>query len=496
MSEVANEAQVKALNDMKKRFQGLINTYEMSNTELEDELKAKIEQLSGMQVENEELKSEVHSLQRSLDRVSDERNSEKSIAHRRKEAIVHLRQVIGKFESKIRIEMDEVKRNAEDVKQLMRLLISNSVSENSKNKALMKDAIEAAFTGIEGQKLLAVQSAQRDLIVEHKQHEEALSSAFTTEMQTRSTVYTETVETTKSELISHFDHALKFGPTSHFSEEQTTHHGKLSGSEKSQFSLVLSIKAVLDSLVSVSLIDADSVSEIMQLIASSTAQNNTTSDSADPEYVPAGLFATKIYKLVESKLVGALEYRDTDGSVTASLKNELNSTKDQYDKCSRKVHELTKESSNLHAQLESTKATLVRVKTDISAIKEKHAVELENMSHEMKEKLQHSQREYDSSVQSLRIDYIQKEASLKMKLDEALSTTSKRDHNDYSLLEAKLKSETTKRQSLANRLSAEESAHRNVVQELVNRNADLLRQLEAVELDYTKLKMENLPHRG
>lgn len=97
MTDTSNEAQMKALNDMKKRFQGLIETYEISNTELEDELKSKIDALSAMQVENEDLNSQLRSAQSALNRVSEECNTQKKLAHSRQQAALQLRLVIGKL---------------------------------------------------------------------------------------------------------------------------------------------------------------------------------------------------------------------------------------------------------------------------------------------------------------------------------------------------------------------------------------------------------------
>lgn len=477
---------MQALNDMKKRFQGLIETYEQSNTELEDELKIKIGHSSALQIENEELSSQLSSVQHSLHRVTGECSTYKQQAYSRQQAVLHLKQVIGRLESKIKIEVAQIKRTSLDVSELMKLLIHNTASESSKAKALVADAVKSAFLSIDGDRLIAVQEVQRALIKEHRQHEEAMSQAFTTEMWKKTAEYSETIERTKSELISHFDQAMMFGQY----EDKSGFHSSLSTSERAHFALVLSIKAILDSLVSVSLIDADFVNEVMQLISS----NSTVDGESDFNSISAGLLATKLHKILKIKLDESLQLRDTDGAVSSSLKNEVNSLRIQVDKGNNQIRELTKENASLTSQVGSTLTTLTKLNKDITTIKELHAIETETLSQEMRDKLYSAQREYDNSIQNLRIDFIQKEADLKLRLDEAHSSV--RSTNETTFLEARLKSEVTKRQSLANRLSAEEAAHRSIVQELEDRNMQLLRKVEALELDMTKLKLEKLHQFG
>ena len=482
---------MKALSDMKKRFQGLIETYEVSNTELEDELKAKIEQASTLQVENEKWQSQLRAVEASLETVTEKYATEKKNAYDRQQDVFRLKHVIGSLESKIYVDVSEVRRNFEDVRALMGLLMSNSASEVEKNKALVSDAIKAAFSGIQANQAYLLQNSQKELLLEHKRHEEALSEAFNSELIKKTSEYTDTVERTKNDLISHFDKALQFSSPQKYVEKSEFKNDSALSAEKSHFMLVLLIKALLDSLVSASLIDSDAVVEVMQLISKSAVEDSTLY-SEDSNSVSAGLLASNIHKLMKQKLDDALYDRDKNGSVVVTYKNEINSGKAKIEKLLIEVAVLSKEKIELVARLEDTTLKLKGLKNDISTLQELHSVELEGLTRNMRDKLLAAQSEYDSSTQNLRIEFIQKEADLKLQLDEATARSSESNSSKLSLLEAKLKSESTKRQSLVNRLAAEDSAHRKVVAELERRNVDLLRRLEASELEYTKLKLEKL----
>lgn len=481
---VNNEAQLRALNDMKKRFQGLIDTYEASNTELEEELKEKIAANSILQVENEDLASKLQSQERMLARIKDECNAEKKLAHVRHQTILKLKRIIGNIEGKIKLEMDEIKRASLDIASLSNLLVSNSETEVKKMKALMRNAIENAFSDAEARQLMAVQNAQKSLHLQHRHHEEALSKAFTTELQLKSEQHTTEIEKTKSNLLSHFDRAMLFGPSQ---QNSAPDQQGLSSAENAHFTLVLSIKSVLDALVTMSLIDADFMTEIMQMISSS-------GDGMTNEYASPGLLVTKLNRMIISRLEKSLQQKETHNNYVTSLKNELDTKLTQIDNGNERISALLKENATLSKKYEDAKSSLEKFSKETATMRDLMVIEHDNDIQGMRDKLFNAQREYDTNVQNLRIDFIQKEAALKLKLDEALTKES--NNSQTSLLESKLKAEVMKRQSLQNRLTAEEAAHRNIVQELEQRNSELLRNLEKFELEFTKLKLEKLHRYG
>jgi hypothetical protein len=481
-----DEMHLKSLNDMKRRFQSLIDTYEASNTELEEELKLKIETLSKVEIERDNIAAKLVIQENTNKRMHDECLDLRSASFTREQRIVRLKNVISSLNSKLKIEMSEIRRTAYDVSDLMKFLVQNNLRENKKINTLVTDAISSAFSETLSRESLAVHDVQVLLLNEHKKKETKLSESFSNELRKQKEIHEIEVENIKNDLVSQFDQTVFFGTRfNQSSVANSPSKGILNSNEKYHITLILILKSIIDSLVTLDLLDEKSASKVMDQISNfCKGEDDTTSTP--------GLFANSISNLVRDSVKISILAKQTENISIEKLKEELKLERISLTRLNEQLSVLSNENSKLSQINDACRNNLEKVNREFSALKEIMAIENESQIQNLKEKMYDMEREHDSALQTVKIEYIQKEAALKLRLDEMISASKDNNNSTIAVLEAKLKSEGTKRQSLQNRILAEEAAHRKAVTELEQRNGDLLRRLETAELELTKLKIESL----
>ena len=151
-----------------------------------------------------------------------------------------------------------------------------------------------------------------------------------------------------------------------------------------------------------------------------------------------------------------------------------------------------KDNSELRNKVEVLQASIEKLHKDSNAVTELIRIEYDTSLQNTKEKMYDLQRKHALDIQALKTENIELESSWKIKFEEFQSSAKDSAGSNASIFEAKYKSELMKRQSMQNKLAAEEATHRTIVEELEQRNRELVHRLESVELEWTKLKLEHL----
>ncbi len=472
-----NESQVKALGDMKKRFEGLIDTYEASNVELEHELNEKTEKLLQIEAQRNELHAKVSVSDSVTNKLKEELTSEQRTSATRLREIKRLRGLIGKVQSQFTIELDEIKRNAADVQSMISVLGRNMSSDVKKNKLLIADAVESAFAASDVRQQAAVRNAQIKLHQEHQEHEAALQSSFTEHIHKQSIEHKAEVNNTVSSIIQRHDTSSRY---------LTSDIDAASLVEMIRGEFLVIIKSIFDALMTMNLVDSKFVTDAMVTIES------VGSGLKSMSVVTAGLSAANVHVALVQSITGALEARDIRGSAAIKYREDIATEKATNSKMSQRVSDLLRENTELRSKIEGLQASIEKLHKDSNAVAELIRIEYETNLQNIKEKMYDLQRKHALDIQALKTENIELEAAWKIRFEDFQSSTKDSAGSNASIFEAKYKSELMKRQSLQNKLAAEEATHRTIVEELEQRNRDLVHRLESVELEWTKLKLEHL----
>jgi hypothetical protein len=428
-ASVSKTSHSKALLDMKTKFESLLNAYETSNIDLENALNEKIEMISKLEASMEELSIRNQEISNQIDDL------EKQCASKEF--------VIGKLAGLILSELQNLQRENADVKRFAQISL----------ESCWKSFDSAIAANINGQSNNVVKTPS--IIRSHP-----LSSQNSTGLQ------------------------QSLGTS--LPRSSTSYPDRLSLSSDTADNCIALIKAILDSHVSVGIIDTDYASELI-----ATVSSDLQSPSGN-----FGILSVNIHMKIRDKLSTFIANRDRNGPTVALMGSELEAERTARSAETAKYSQLYSEHAVLLSRFESTRTALESLTKETSSSKELYKIEYENQLQKLRETMYDQQRSHAMELQSLRSELMHKEDEWRNKLDEALSESKDHNNGSVALLESKYRAEVSKRQSMQNKLTAQEATHRNIVQALEERQSELLQKLESVELELTKLKLEKLHRFG